>query len=1054
MISSLRRLTLQLLNSQVGLIQLASSLFVAPAPAEPRAVQARSSTERRLDRRFKAAAGALVACALATMDLCAAASAAEPAVAAKDLPRIPPTEPDKVLSTFRVKSGFHIELVAAEPLVVDPIAMAFDESGRLFVVEMRDYSERRDERLGRIRLLEDTDGDGRFDKSSVYADGLPWPTAVVCYGGGVFVGSTPDILFFKDTNGDGIADVRELVYTGFGTAADRLNVQQLLNSFTWGLDNRIHGATAGNGGKITSPKTPAAKPLDLRNRDFSFDPRTYEMRAESGGGQHGLSFDDEGRKFVCSNSAHIQMVMYEEGATGRNPFYAMPSPLVSIAADGPAAEVYRLSPDEPWRVIRTKWRVSGLVPGPIEGGGRPSGYFTGATGITIYRGNAWPEENRGSAFVADCGSNLIHRKKLFTDGVGLIAKRPGDELKSEFIASTDNWFRPVQFANAPDGTLYVADMYREVIEHPWSLPESIKKHLDLNSGSDRGRIYRMVPDGFKQPKLPSLAAATTPELVKTLEHPNGWHRDAAARLLYERKDRSAVPALEQILKESATPLGRMHTLYALESFSALKPEHLLKALSDPALPVREHAVRLSKKALNQEPFPVALGQKLLSLVSDPEIRVRYQLAFILSEMKRGARNSSLSLLFSQDYKDPWMRAAILNSLGEGADYSFFTSTVANLEGQKVIEDPAAMQEFLSQLIGLIAAQKKTNDISLLVSYLGGLGNHNQTFALARALISGLQRTGMPVTTLGAEAQTKLGAIGQQAAQASTDQNAPDLQRIPAVQLLGSLNWSEAGSALSSLLAPNQSQPVQQAAISALARFREAEAGAALVQGWPQFTPRSRTEVLAALLSRPQQISELLAAIERNVIRSSDLSPVQAEFLRSHRDSRVRERASKLLATKPTTLRDEVVKRFLPALDLRGDPSRGKKTYVERCAACHRLGQEGHAVGPDLASVKSSGKEKLLTSILDPNREVPPNYLNYIVETKDGESLMGLIANENAASLTLRQAFGVEIAIPRLKIQKIQSLNQSIMPEGLEAALSPQEMGDLLEFIVAGDPSKP
>ena len=213
-----------------------------------------------------------------------------------------------------------------------------------------------------------------------------------------------------------------------------------------------------------------------------------------------MSFDSRGRKFVCSNSDHIQLVTYEDRYASRNPFFAMPPPRSSIAADGPAAEVFRISPDEPWRVIRTRWRVAGLVPGPVEGGGRPSGYFTGATGTTIYRGDAFPEEYRENAFIADCGSNLVHRKKLLPDGVGLIARRPDDEQQVEFLASRDNWFRPVQFANAPDGTLYIADMYREVIEHPWSLPESIKKHLDLNSGNDRGRIYRVAPDGFRQPK--------------------------------------------------------------------------------------------------------------------------------------------------------------------------------------------------------------------------------------------------------------------------------------------------------------------------------------------------------------------------------------------------------------------------------------------------------------------------------------------------------------------------------------------------------------------------
>ena len=277
-----------------------------------------------------------------------------------------------------------------------------------------------------------------------------------------------------------------------------------MNSFQWGLDNRIYLAISSSGAELTKAGRRARRrPLALRGRDIAIDPRTWNVTPVSGGAQHGMSFDDWGNRFVCSNSDHLQEVMYEDRYLARNPYLAAPSPRRSIAADGPQADVFRTSPVEPWRIVRTRLRATGVVPGIVEGGGRPAGYFTGATGATIYRGDAWPSEWHGVAIVGDVGSNLVHRKQLEPDGVGFIGRRIDE--KSEFVSSSDIWFRPCQFANAPDGTLYILDMYREVIEHPASLPPIIKKHLDLTSGRDRGRIYRVVPDGFKQPTLPKLA---------------------------------------------------------------------------------------------------------------------------------------------------------------------------------------------------------------------------------------------------------------------------------------------------------------------------------------------------------------------------------------------------------------------------------------------------------------------------------------------------------------------------------------------------------------------
>lgn len=964
------------------------------------------------------------------------ASAAEPPVDANDLPSIPPTEPSAALKTFQIKKGFHLDLVAAEPLVIDPVAMAFDENGRLYVVEMRDYPERRDERLGRIVLLEDTDGDGRFDKLSTFADNLPWPTAIICSDGGVFVGATPDIIYLKDTNGDGKADVRFVAYAGFGKGMDRLNVQQLFNSFTWGLDNRIHGATGGNGGTITLPVKPDVKPLNLRGRNFSFDPRTLDIRAEDGGGQYGLSFDDYGRKYICSNSNHIMTHMYDQHYSGRNLLYSMPASLLGIAVDGPAAEVYRISPDEAWRVIRTKWRVAGAVPGPIEGGGRPSGYFTGATGITIYRGNAFPNEYLGDAFIADVGSNLVHHKKIRADGVGVLAERPADEQKTEFLASKDNWFRPVQFANAPDGTLYIADMYREVIEHPWSLPESIKKHLNLNT-RDRGRIYRIVPDGFKQPPPPRLGKATTAKLVALLEHPNGWHLDTAARLIYERQDKSAIPLLEKMTKESPSPLGRLHAVYALDGLQALQEKHSLQAMSDSEPALRVHGILLSEKFFKANLPSPEVWVKLKSLADDPAITVRYQLAFTLGQIADWRKNAALAQIAARDIESSWMQAAILNSIGDGAGELFSKLTTdANLLATQ------NGREFIRQLVALLAAKDKLDSLDRIFDYSRGLADRAFTLSLVGAFCDGLDRAGVifPIK------DDRVGQMMCMALAEISDPSAVESDRVLAIELLRRVRYQDVGSALIELLTPHNSPAVRTAAVRTLDHYASPRVAEVFLEAWSTFTPRLRTEAISALIRRPERAERLLNAIDAGKLRAAELTSTQIRFLQNHDDPRIQQLALKILGKADTSSRQDVINTFLPALKLAGQANRGRAIYLERCSACHRAGGEGFALGPDLVTVKTSGSEKILTNILDPNREVAPNYLAYSIETTRGEAFLGIIQNETATAVTIRQAYGNDTVLPRLQIKKMRSQGQSLMPEGLEQGLTQQAMADLLEYI--------
>ncbi len=969
--------------------------------------------------------------------------AAEPELTARDLPRIPPVEPKDAVATFQVKKGFHIELVASEPLVASPVAMCFDEHGRLFVVEMIDYSERRDEtpHLGRIVMLEDTNGDGIFDKSTVYADNLPWPTAVFCYDGGIFVGATPDIFLLKDTKGTGKADVKERVFTGFAEGMKRLNVQGMLNSFNWGLDNRIHGATSTDGGMLTALRHPEAKPLDAHGRDFVIEPRTMSISTEAGGGQHGLSFDDWGRRIACNNSDHIRLFMYADRYAARNPYYNMPPVLQSVAVDGPAAEVYRISPEEPWRVIRTRWRVAGLVSGPVEGGGRSAGYFTGATGTLVYRGDAFPPAFKDNAFLGDAGGNLVHRKVLLPEDVGLKAQRAEDEQTMEFAASKDTWFRPVQFANAPDGTLYVIDMYRETIEHPWSLPDHIKKFLDLNSGNDRGRIYRIVPDGFKQTKPPRLDKATTAELVATLENPNGWHRDTASRLLYERQDKSAIPTLRSLAANSKSELGRIHAMYALDGLGGLRPQEILTALDDKAPWVRVHAIKLSEQFVSTQ-SSAAIFKKLVSMISDPSNLVRYQLAFTLGEFSEAKRIPALAAIARKDVESPWIQAAVLSSLATGAGDVF-----ADLARDNKIGSSKAGEKLLRELVALAGAKNKAEEVSAVVAYIGKVNEPALRFSLVRSLGEGLQKTH------GSLAVLSTGTTFFDAERLALDRRASETTRFEAIKLLGFEGYAAAKGALTAALNKGETETIQLAAVTTLGHFPEPQMAGELTERWGDFSPRVKSQALSVLLARPDRATVLLNAIKSGSLKPGDLTTTQIKFLRTPRNKIVHRLAIEVLGETTPNQRQAVIEAFQPALSLKGDAVKGRDIYLARCSSCHRLGGAGFAVGPDLVTVKNSGKDKLLVNILDPSREVAEQYIAFQVETKDGESLIGIIANETTSSITLRQAYGKEDIIPRSTMKGMKSQTQSLMPEGLEAGLTLRDFANLLEYISTADANK-
>lgn len=951
--------------------------------------------------------------------------AAEPIPSPDELPRIPATEPERALETFELNPELRLELVAAEPLVVDPVAMDFDLDGSLYVVEMRGYSERRDAALGRVRRLIDVNDDGVFDESHVFADELSWPTAILCANDGVYIGATPNIYFLKDVDGDGISDQRETVFTGFGPQTGRLNVQGMLNSFRRTLDQRIHGAASSSGGLIKSRLEPDAPTVNLAGSDFSFDPAGLDLRAETGGSQHGLTFDRWGRKFLCHNSDHIQAALFERRHIARNPNARFPRGVVSIGVEGPAAEVFRISPDEPWRIVRTRWRVAGAVGGPVEGGGRVSGYFTSATGITIYEGDALPGQYQGAAFIGDVGSNLIHRKIVDTTTLPPSARRHPSERNSEFLASTDNWFRPVQLGEGPDGGLYILDMYRETIEHPWSIPESIKSHLDLNSGASRGRIYRIVSKDFQRSPTIDWTTAPQSQVIAGLASPNRWTRQACARVIYESKE--SFP-LERFYEETESPMARIRILYLLESKNQLTEQRLLSAFGDSHEEVRRHAVRMAENWSQAS----TVARQLAATVSDPALGVRYQLAFSAGSLPETLRLATLHNLAISDGDNPWMRLAIQSS-SAGREWDLF---------RRVSRNPN--NPFASELASTLGADSTNGRLEREeVQTILGSGDLWDRLPLALAFLRGASNTKKESKVV--ELASSLSALDQ-----LCDDEPPNLDLE--IDLAGYLRWRPnalSNEWLARAVADHEDSEFILVAGEGLLSRSVPALTRIVVDQLNRMDMENRSKLIDIVTTTKLGSLELLDSIDRGTVALDMLRAEHVRKLRSNSDSRVQTKTQRVFGKLPDHDSQSRINEYFPALRIKGKPDSGAAIYKQRCAHCHAYQGVGARLAPSIESMSSMPKESLLSHIIDPSREAQPKYYRVTIVTTEGATYSGALHRIDTESVTIMGPADVETTISKDSISEKRTEQVSVMPVGLESGLSHSQMADLLAFI-AGD----
>lgn len=960
------------------------------------------------------------------------------------LPAVPPTPAKEAAKKFKVLDGFRMDLLAAEPLVASPVAMTYDENGRAYVCEMRDYpytdkahhkpsqENPTDQPIGRVRLLEDTDGDGVFDKAIVFAEELSWPTGVACWKGGVYVAATPDVWYLKDTDGDGKADVRQKVLSGF----KKLNVQAVMNNLVWGLDNRIHGAGGSNGGKITPGD------ITISRADFQFDATTRAFGIESGGARFGGSYDDWGNRFLCNIRNPAQHIVLPMHYLARNKSLAARSPLNDMAESGDQLPVYRISPPETWREIRAKrWageRDINMPRSELIG----AGVVTSASGVTSYRGAAYPEKYRGNVFVTECAGNLLYRLQLTPDGVTFKAARV--DGKEEMVASTDNWFRPVNFVNAPDGTLHVMDMYRENIEHPWSIPDDILAAVDLEAGRDMGRIWRLTPSDFRPGKTPRLSSASSAELVATLENPNSWWRETAQRLLFERQDKSVVPALQAMVRGGILSQTRLHALLTLEGLGVLTNGDLAAALKDTTPGVREQAVKLAESR-------AVLADAIASLANDDSARVRFQVAFTLGEIKNDDALDSLVSIAKRDASDVWIRTAVLSSVADTSD-----QLLVRLLDDKAFASNATSTDLIRELAQIIGARGKTPEMQRVLTAIGSSDLDSPALReVITGIGEGLKRASKSLRKAGftGEAAQVVDKVLARAAAFASDPMQSTEVRSKSMLLLTFDDFASAKDTLKPLLGRDHPQDIQRAAIAALGSFTAPEVAQMLLANWRTQTPAIHGEVITAMMSVRTRALPLLEAVECGLVPASQIPFAQRRLLGLSSDPKVKALAEKFFSASAPGPRKQVIEKYKPALTMKGDAARGLKVFETVCIACHRAGDVGkQEVGPNLANIRAWNSDQVLANILDPNREVVPNFLAYTVETQDGKTIYGLIAEESSASLTMKRPDGISETVLRSNVAKIEGSGLSLMPDGLEAAINVEQMADLIAFLLApGDP---
>jgi putative membrane-bound dehydrogenase-like protein len=951
-----------------------------------------------------------------------------------------PTRPSASREKISIEKDFDLNLVLAEPDIVKPIAMAWDPKGRLWVAQTPQYPNR-----ASTWQTKPYDSIVYFEngKKKVFYDQLDLVTSFVFYKDGVIAQQAGELVWLRDTDGDGIADKRESLFTGFGFG----DTHAVASNLRWGLDGWIYATQGYSGGG--SNHVTNAKGVDfgkIPNGIFRFKPdgSVIESYCAYGSNTWGLDFAWDGELFfTMANESHLRHVIVPD----------------AVLAKGRVArtESWKHIPDHRDSNPILKHTLMPYVQIDCVGG------FTAASGSTVYDGGAWPAEYRNLHFVCECTVNLIHQDRLTPDGVTFKGTKVRNE---EIVAGTDLWFRPVDTQIAPDGSLYIADFYNQAVVHNDTRGP---KHGPFNAAvrpdrdHEHGRVWRL-----QHKQAAAMAAAdfaSVPGLIKALEHPNRWARLTAQRLLVERGEGAA--ELEALLKSTSMPEAKILALWTLQQLGRISEAEILAALNDAEAGVRKNAARVAGVVAKGD----LLQSTLLAKLDDPDPRARLEKIVALGAFP-GSPNASIALLnLSARLQDPWSRSAVIGALASSplesllaaidANDASLVEELASILGNK--QDPALAAQAVvrvaakpasanplkkSLLVNLSKSLKPelvpamTPELRSALETLIGAGDDGIVSAVLPFAARWVKDDSMakalePVTS------SMLATVG--------DASKPDDARMLALSSL--LTFAalrpEAIKAGGALLQPSLSADLQRGVILTLGETSDTAGAAALVGAYPRLSASLRDLVVSQVFKRPSWTAYLIDELEARRIKPNDLGVSAIFRLRTHPDKAVAKKASDVLdgiLGTQNKAKDSIIESLYPAVSKPGDAAKGKQLFTENCLKCHGYKGEGRSIAPDLTGMGVHGKHELLVNIIDPNRQVETNYVSFNVRLKNGEVFNGLVAKETKDLVVLKNNEG-DREIRRSDIDAMVSTGLSLMPEGLES-LGADAIRDILTFLVS------